>query len=210
MSEKGWLYENLANLVTMTRILTPFILFMTNWTTEEKLVAYLILESTDIFDGIIARLTKTACGIGKFLDPLVDKIMRGSGLVFLLINGLMEYWLAFPMILGEIFISIVAVYAIYLVAKREFKRSRSISPSMLYKELKPEIVKNILISPFGRMKAIAYGLGFVCLLLDIYHPYKITEMMYFSFFLSGFAFGTMAITDYYKKFIKWQAENPKN
>ncbi|MFH1380319.1 MAG: CDP-diacylglycerol--glycerol-3-phosphate 3-phosphatidyltransferase [bacterium] len=75
-----WRRSNLATRLTIVRIfLVPvFIAFMYHDNFYTRICALLIFISagiTDLYDGAIARRTKTVTTLGTFLDPLADKLM---------------------------------------------------------------------------------------------------------------------------------------
>jgi CDP-diacylglycerol--glycerol-3-phosphate 3-phosphatidyltransferase len=77
---------NLANKLTLLRIfLLPFlIVFMyvnDFWTRIFALLIFILATITDIYDGIIARRTKTITTLGIFLDPLADKLIISAALI---------------------------------------------------------------------------------------------------------------------------------
>lgn len=78
--------KNLANRITVYRILLIFpamLFFVLAFLLKQYNVAFLItscaifgvLCATDFVDGAIARKTNTVTNLGKFLDPLADKIV---------------------------------------------------------------------------------------------------------------------------------------
>ncbi|MCL2070696.1 MAG: CDP-diacylglycerol--glycerol-3-phosphate 3-phosphatidyltransferase [Oscillospiraceae bacterium] len=78
---------NLANKLTILRILlTPLfvIALITDGIPHNLLVALIIFAAasiTDFFDGYIARTRMMVTKLGKFLDPIADKILVMSALV---------------------------------------------------------------------------------------------------------------------------------
>ncbi|WP_210772211.1 CDP-diacylglycerol--glycerol-3-phosphate 3-phosphatidyltransferase [Pseudodesulfovibrio sp. zrk46] len=87
---------NLPNCLTMMRILaTPiviFLLYLEMWFQFKygsycAFGVYFVACVTDFFDGRIARQQNLITNLGKFLDPLADKLLIGSVLIMLVRMG---------------------------------------------------------------------------------------------------------------------------
>ena len=50
-------------------------------------VTFSVLCATDFIDGTIARKTHTVSNLGKFLDPIADKVLVSTALIVLLTRG---------------------------------------------------------------------------------------------------------------------------
>jgi len=76
----------LPNLVTFLRILLIplFILFLLIPNLPLAAGLFIILALSDAVDGFLARFLKQTSDLGKFLDPLADKILVLSGLIGLI------------------------------------------------------------------------------------------------------------------------------
>ncbi len=97
----------IANLLTLSRFFSPFIL-LPLYFLNLKLAFFLMIllfTLTDTFDGYFARKYNSVSLFGKYLDAVVDKIF----VITLLIPVFDTY--IFIFILLEIFISIVNLYA---------------------------------------------------------------------------------------------------
>ncbi len=57
-----------------------------NWVMIILFVVFVIICLTDFLDGFIARRTKQVTDLGKFLDPIADKMLINATMIFLAIN----------------------------------------------------------------------------------------------------------------------------
>jgi CDP-diacylglycerol--glycerol-3-phosphate 3-phosphatidyltransferase len=97
----------LPNLLTMGRIaLIPLILvFIDNYSPSRSFIAcliYLAASLTDSLDGWLARRRKQVSLLGKFLDPLADKLMVTSVLVYLTAMDRCPAWVVVALLAREL------------------------------------------------------------------------------------------------------------
>lgn len=90
---------NLANKLTLARIfLVPvFMIILVSKVPYGKWIAFavfLLAASTDGLDGYIARSRKQITRLGKFLDPLADKLLISAALVSLVELREIPAWVA--------------------------------------------------------------------------------------------------------------------
>lgn len=115
-----------ANLVTISRIvLIPFLLVILLTEMQNKeIFAFLIFITaaiTDTLDGYIARKYNQVTDLGKFLDPLADKLLVSATLIAMVNLELVETWVATVIILREISITGFRFY--FLVNHSSFSSS---------------------------------------------------------------------------------------
>ncbi len=96
---------NLPNSITFSRLLgIPFILYGLHDPTDKArwitLVIFIIVAATDFLDGYLARKLDLVTDLGKFLDPLVDKLLVFAPLLALIELGQIPAWGVF-LILGR-------------------------------------------------------------------------------------------------------------
>ena len=109
---------NLPNKLTVARIIMVpfFVVFLVNVTIPHHfLIAGLIfaLDSfTDLLDGKIARKRNLVTNFGKFLDPLADKILVISALVWFVNLGLAELWFVLIIIAREFMVTSIRLIAV--------------------------------------------------------------------------------------------------
>ena len=69
-----------------------------------------LIGSTDWVDGYLARRLDQVSEVGKFLDPLADRIAVAVAVIVGLIAGVLPGWLGWGIILREVVIGIGAFY----------------------------------------------------------------------------------------------------
>lgn len=108
---------NLPNKITMFRIFaTPVFLFflipgwfgqflgLNNWGRYAATVIFIVAALTDMLDGRIARKYKLVSELGKFLDPIADKLLVTSALIAFISTDPDK----------------VSVWAVFIIVAREF------------------------------------------------------------------------------------------
>lgn len=102
---------NLANMLTLARIFAVPVIVMLLYmeqALQTVLLAYLsagvfaLASLTDMADGYIARRQNLITNLGKFLDPLADKLLISSVLVMLVQLGWVEAWIVVVIICREL------------------------------------------------------------------------------------------------------------
>ena len=100
----------IANFVTTFRILlTPlFIYFLFTPHTYFKIFAlliFIIASVTDAYDGYVARKYSAVSNLGKFLDPLADKILMSTAFISFVVLNLIPLWMVILVILRDFMIT---------------------------------------------------------------------------------------------------------
>ncbi len=101
---------NLPNGITLSRLLgLPLILYLLAEPTPQNrwlgLIIFLIAACTDWLDGYLARKLNQVTDLGKFLDPLVDKLLVLAPLLSLIDLGLVPPWGVFLILARELAIA---------------------------------------------------------------------------------------------------------
>jgi CDP-diacylglycerol---glycerol-3-phosphate 3-phosphatidyltransferase len=101
---------NIPNIITFSRLLgIPFILYLLqNPTTQSRwicVVIFLICALTDWLDGYLARKLNQITDLGKFLDPLVDKLLVLAPLLSLIELKQIPAWGVFVILARELTIA---------------------------------------------------------------------------------------------------------
>jgi CDP-diacylglycerol--glycerol-3-phosphate 3-phosphatidyltransferase len=103
---------NLPNLLTLSRLLAipalAFLLFG-RFPGHDQLAAvvFLVASLTDTLDGTLARRRGLVTELGKFLDPLADKLFILSVLIFLVAEGELPAWVVVVIFGRELLITVL-------------------------------------------------------------------------------------------------------
>ena len=96
---------NVPNRITILRIvLIPIFIVLLyvkiSYAEYMAAIVFIVLALTDALDGYIARKRKEVTKLGKLIDPLADKLLISSALIFLIGRGV-PAWMAFVIIARE-------------------------------------------------------------------------------------------------------------
>jgi CDP-diacylglycerol--glycerol-3-phosphate 3-phosphatidyltransferase len=115
-----------ANIITIIRIIMVplFLVILLTEMHNKEFIAFaifVIAAVTDALDGYVARKYNQVSDLGKFLDPMADKLLVSAALIALVYLQEVETWVAAIIILRELFISFFRFY--YLVKNASFSAS---------------------------------------------------------------------------------------
>ncbi|MBI2645853.1 MAG: CDP-diacylglycerol--glycerol-3-phosphate 3-phosphatidyltransferase, partial [Deltaproteobacteria bacterium] len=102
--------SNIPNLLTLFRfVVTPLVILLlltdAPWAGVVTAVLVSLAGLSDFLDGYLARYLKSETNVGKFLDPLADKVLVVAGLIMLIGLGRIHPILVVIIICREIFIT---------------------------------------------------------------------------------------------------------
>lgn len=102
---------NLANTLTLARIFAvPFIVvllylersYQTAFLAYAAAGVFALASLTDMADGYVARRQNLITNLGKFLDPLADKLLISSVLIMLVALGWVDAWIVVVIVCREL------------------------------------------------------------------------------------------------------------
>ncbi len=107
---------NLANKITIFRvIMIPFFMFfLLSDIQNGQMIAtgiFIIAALTDSLDGHIARSRNQITTLGKFMDPLADKLLVSAALISMIELGMVKSWMVVVIIAREFAITGLRVIA---------------------------------------------------------------------------------------------------
>ncbi|HDQ41691.1 MAG TPA: CDP-diacylglycerol--glycerol-3-phosphate 3-phosphatidyltransferase [Desulfonatronum sp.] len=125
---------NSANKVTLIRILAvPVLVLLLHFPGKIlnalTMIGFILVALTDLADGFIARRWNLISNLGKFLDPLADKLLISSVLIMLVALGWVQAWIAIIIIGREITVTGLRAIAAdqgYVLAADSFGKLKAI------------------------------------------------------------------------------------
>ncbi len=180
--------KDLPNKLCVLRILLSpvfFVLFTSSWKYGKLISLFLviIIEATDLIDGIIARRTNQVTDFGKILDPFADKIAKLTYFLGFLYYQYFPIWMFLIIVYREFFLTIFRQYA---------ERKNIIIAARLTGKLKSEVQAigsiiiilliniNLLIKPIEKINVYIY---LIMLLITLITLLSIIDYIVAYFFL---------------------------
>ena len=122
---------NLPNTITLLRISVVPFLFILLFNPGEfwsllLAVLFAVVSITDFLDGYIARRYNLITTMGKFLDPLADKLIINTAMILMIPIGRIPAWIVAITIIRDLIVdgirSIASSEGIYIEASRLAKQ----------------------------------------------------------------------------------------
>ncbi len=110
-NEASWLKRNLANILTVLRMIAvPIVIWLLATASATGVDAkhswalglFIAAAWTDFFDGQIARRTNTISEFGKVVDPLADRLLVIGCLLTLVIRDFMPLWMGILIVARDV------------------------------------------------------------------------------------------------------------
>jgi len=103
---------NLPNTITLLRVSVVPFLFILLLSPGEfwsliLAILFVIASITDFFDGYIARKYQMITTMGKFLDPIADKIMVNTAMILMIPIGRIPAWIVAITIIRDLIVDVI-------------------------------------------------------------------------------------------------------
>ena len=128
---------NIPNKITIIRVsLIPLfaIILLVNIPNKNIFAAFIfiLLSISDFLDGYFARKKKQVTEFGKLIDPIADKLLISTALIFLIGRGV-ELWMAITIIVREAVITAIRIYLLpskIVVPASNFGKTKTVVQSI--------------------------------------------------------------------------------
>ena len=112
MNRQLWTISNGLSFLRILLVI-PIAVFVSSNETNGRFIAgglILVAALTDLFDGILARRLNQVSDIGKFIDPLADKIAVGLITAMLAVQNKIPLWFFFTALARDVIIFLGGMY----------------------------------------------------------------------------------------------------
>jgi len=101
-----------SNMISITRALLtlPIIYFLQRGNGTIALIFILTAIFSDMLDGWLARISNEITDLGKMLDPVADKIVIFSVILYLILKDMMPTYFLLFLIFRDFTISVLGIY----------------------------------------------------------------------------------------------------
>ena len=110
------MYLNYPNMISLFRLLVaPVFFYLLVWgganNIELVCFLYFLASISDFFDVWIARKYKKVSNVGKFFDPLADKVLTTFAFIGFVLLGIIELWMVLIIIFRDFGTTFLRVYS---------------------------------------------------------------------------------------------------
>ncbi len=128
---------NIPNNITLIRVgLVPLfaLILLVDMPYKNQLAAFIfaMLSISDFLDGYFARKKKQVTDFGKLIDPIADKLLISTALIFLVGKGV-ELWMAVAIISREVIVTAIRIYLLpmkIVVPASNFGKAKTVVQSL--------------------------------------------------------------------------------
>lgn len=102
----------IPNLVTVVRLLCVPVFLWLLFGVEDRVAAAILLAvlgATDWVDGYVARHFHQTSVVGTVLDPVADRILLGTAVIALMIDGSVPFWVGLLVIIREVAVAAMSL-----------------------------------------------------------------------------------------------------
>lgn len=114
---------SIPNIITFFRIviIPVFVTALIYKKHNYALALFIVAGITDIFDGLMARITNQKTRLGAFLDPLADKILLVTSFILFSVYDWIPKWLTVTVISRDLIVTLgwIVLYLVYHVTRVE-------------------------------------------------------------------------------------------
>ncbi|WP_069997719.1 CDP-diacylglycerol--glycerol-3-phosphate 3-phosphatidyltransferase [Cellulosilyticum sp. I15G10I2] len=168
---------NIANKLTLLRVILVFVFMGVIWMPMVSfetslwlaLCIFIVASLTDFLDGYLARKLNLVTNLGKFMDPLADKMLVTAAMIaivdkgYLLPAGILPAWIVVFILLREFIVSgirLVAAAENKIIAANYLGKVKTVIQMLM-------IIIYLIPIEFPFIKGLAITLAYLALLLTL-------------------------------------------